>query len=117
MHVLDTPFEPSTQKRKRFASVTSLLPTKTKRKHHIGAINQIFHAAMDFKFFSLRAFKKIKRKKRNKGPLLKIRKGQSKQKIGRKKKRKKYIKYLESLESVAGVNLFKNQAIIIQNDI
>jgi len=64
MHVLDTPFEPSIQQRKRFASVTCLLPTKTKSKHHIGAINQIFHAAMNFKFFSLKALKKIKRKKK-----------------------------------------------------
>jgi len=68
MHVLDTPFEPSIQKRKRCASVTCLLPIKTKSKHHIKAINQIFHVAMDFKFFSLKAFKKIKRKI-NKSPL------------------------------------------------
>jgi len=39
-----------------------------KSKHHIGAINQIFHAAMDFKFFLLKALKKIKTK-RNKSPL------------------------------------------------
>jgi len=68
MHVLDIPFEPSIQKRKRCASVTCLLPTKTKSKHHIGAINQIFHVTMDFKFFSLKALKKIKRK-RNKSSL------------------------------------------------
>jgi len=68
MHVLDTPFEPSIQKRKRFASVTCLLPTKSKSKHHTRAINQIFHAAMDFKFFSLKAFKKSSKRK-NKSPL------------------------------------------------
>jgi len=33
------------------------------------------------------------------------------------KKREKDNKYLESLKSVAGVNLSKNQAIIIQDDI
>jgi len=32
-------------------------------------------------------------------------------------KKEKNDKYLESLEFVAGVNLSKNQAIIIQNDI
>jgi len=69
MHVLDTPFEPSIQKRKRFASVTCFLPTKTKSKHYIGAINQIFHAAMDFKFFSLKTLKKKSKEKRNKGLL------------------------------------------------
>ena len=92
MHVLDTPLSLPSQKRKQFASVTCLLPTKTKSKHHIGAINQIFHAAKNFKFFSLKAFKKkikIKRKKKQKSVRLKTRKGQSKQKIGRWKKKRK----------------------------
>jgi len=62
MHVLNTPFEPPIQKRKRFTSITCLLPTKTKSKHYIGAINQIFHVAMDFKFFSLKTFKKNQKK-------------------------------------------------------
>jgi len=73
VHVLDIPFEPFTQKkkkkRKRFASVTCLLPTKTNSKHHTGAINQIFHAAMNFKFFSLKALKKKRSKNKNKSPL------------------------------------------------
>jgi len=69
MHVLDSPFEPFIQKRKHCALVTCLLPTKIKRKHHIRAVNQIFHAAMDFKFFSLKAFKKKIKRKRNKSPL------------------------------------------------
>jgi len=58
MRVLDTPLSLPPQKRKRFALVTCLLPIKTKSKHHIGAINQIFQAATNFKFFSLKAFKK-----------------------------------------------------------
>ena len=58
MHVLDTPLSLPSQKRKRFALVTCLLPTKTSSKHHTGAINQIFHAAMNFKFFSLKVLKK-----------------------------------------------------------
>jgi len=61
------------------------LPAKTKGKHHIGAINQIFHTAMDFKFFSLKASKKKSKEKQIKFVRLKIRKGQSKQKIGRLK--------------------------------
>jgi len=69
MHVLDIPFEPSVQNRKRFASVTCLFPTKTKSKHHTGAIYQIFHVAMNLKFFSLKAFKKKIKRKRNKSPL------------------------------------------------
>jgi len=74
MCVLDTLLSLPPQKRKRFASVTCLLPIKNKSKHHIGAINQIFHAATNFKFFSLKAFKKNqikkeKRDKKNKSPL------------------------------------------------
>jgi len=84
--VLDTPLSLPPQKRKRFASVTCLLPIKTKSKHHIGAINQIFHAAMNLKFFSLKALKKRIKKKKYKSVRLKTRKGQSKQKIGRLKK-------------------------------
>ena len=67
MHVLDIPLSlpPKNKKKieKRFASITCLLPTKNKSKHHTGAINQIFHVAMNFKFFSLKAFKKKKKKK------------------------------------------------------
>ena len=47
---------PPQKKRKRFASITCLLPTKTKSKHHTGAINQIFHMSVNLKFFSLKAF-------------------------------------------------------------
>jgi len=64
MHVLDIPFKPSIQKRKRCVSVTCLLPTKTKSKHHTGAINQIFHVAMILKFFSLKEKKKESKEKK-----------------------------------------------------
>jgi len=64
MHVLDTPFEPSNQKRKRFSSVTCLLPTKTKRKHHIGGNQSDFSHGYGFQVLLAKGIQKKSKEKK-----------------------------------------------------
>jgi len=85
MHVLDTPLSLPSQKRKPFASITCLLPTKTKSKTSYWGNQSDFSCGYEFQVLFAKGIKKfkIKRKKKQKSVRLKTRKGQSKQKIGR----------------------------------